>query len=245
MSLLEVGSIEVFAQSQGSCALVLSAVSACTCSQTESCICVAAVLTNFALYHLGPKLTLHLQNMTSNMLDVQGSATLSMAYAGALFADSCLRGLNGDSNVFDYSYVESDVTDVPFFSSRVDLGPEGKCTLRPPPPSSTQAHHISPFLPPFLLVSLSSAHTPVVHLLSCFVSCQEELRVYGAMTALHVTSHCLPIQPLLLVVSIRQLLAQLLWHPHSMLDSPSGACPMQSHIHNRAPCQCASHNMLT
>ena len=49
-----------------------------------------------------------------------------MAYAGALFADSCLRGLNGDSNVFDYSYVESDVTDVPYFSSRVDLGPEGK-----------------------------------------------------------------------------------------------------------------------
>lgn len=49
-----------------------------------------------------------------------------MAYAGALFADSCLRGLNGDSNVFDYSYVESDITDVPFFSSRVDLGPEGE-----------------------------------------------------------------------------------------------------------------------
>ena len=27
---------------------------------------------------------------------MQGSATLSMAYAGALFADACLRGLNGD-----------------------------------------------------------------------------------------------------------------------------------------------------
>lgn len=52
-----------------------------------------------------------------------------MAYAGALFADSCLRGLNGDSNVFDYSYVESDITDVPFFSSRVDLGPEGEHSL--------------------------------------------------------------------------------------------------------------------
>lgn len=52
-----------------------------------------------------------------------------MAYAGALFADSCLRGLNGDSNVFDYSYVESDVTDVPFFSSRVDLGPDGTYSL--------------------------------------------------------------------------------------------------------------------
>ena len=63
---------------------------------------------------------------------VQGSATLSMAYAGALFADSCLRGLNGDSNVFDYSYVESDVTDVPFFSSRVDLGPDGKQSLAHP-----------------------------------------------------------------------------------------------------------------
>ena len=60
---------------------------------------------------------------------LQGSATLSMAYAGALFADSCLRGLNGDSNVFDYSYVESDITDVPFFSSRVDLGPEGNMLL--------------------------------------------------------------------------------------------------------------------
>lgn len=55
-----------------------------------------------------------------------------MAYAGALFADSCLRGLNGDSNVFDYSYVESDVTDVPFFSSRVDLGPDGTCSLAHP-----------------------------------------------------------------------------------------------------------------
>ena len=55
-----------------------------------------------------------------------------MAYAGALFADSCLRGLNGDSNVFDYSYVESDVTDVPFFSSRVDLGPDGTHTLAHP-----------------------------------------------------------------------------------------------------------------
>ena len=27
---------------------------------------------------------------------MQGSATLSMAYAAALFADSCLRGLNGE-----------------------------------------------------------------------------------------------------------------------------------------------------
>jgi malate dehydrogenase len=55
----------------------------------------------------------------------KGSATLSMAYAGALFADACLRGLNGESNVFEYSYVESDITELPFFSSKVKLGSEG------------------------------------------------------------------------------------------------------------------------
>jgi H+/gluconate symporter-like permease len=31
---------------------------------------------------------------------LQGSATLSMAYAAALFADSVLRGLNGERFVF-------------------------------------------------------------------------------------------------------------------------------------------------
>ena len=60
------------------------------------------------------------------MCVLQGSATLSMAYAGALFADACLRGLNGENNVFEYTYVESDVTEVPYFASKVELGPEGK-----------------------------------------------------------------------------------------------------------------------
>ena len=31
----------------------------------------------------------------------KGSATLSMAYAGALFADACLRGLNGEAGVVE------------------------------------------------------------------------------------------------------------------------------------------------
>lgn len=55
----------------------------------------------------------------------KGSATLSMAYAGALFADACLRGLNGEPNVVECSYVQSTVTDAPFFSSKVKLGKEG------------------------------------------------------------------------------------------------------------------------
>jgi len=55
----------------------------------------------------------------------KGSATLSMAYAGALFADACLRGLNGDDDVIECSYVASGVTDMPYFSSKVKLGRNG------------------------------------------------------------------------------------------------------------------------
>lgn len=57
---------------------------------------------------------------------MQGSATLSMAYAGALFADACLRGLNGEKDVAEYAYVESNVVpELSFFSTKVKLGPEG------------------------------------------------------------------------------------------------------------------------
>merc|ERR1719409_2622115 len=41
----------------------------------------------------------------------KGSATLSMAYAGALFADACLRAKNGEANVVECTYVESKVSD--------------------------------------------------------------------------------------------------------------------------------------
>lgn len=56
----------------------------------------------------------------------KGSATLSMAYAGALFADACLRGLNGDPDVVECAYVASTVAEVPFFSSKVKLGRNGE-----------------------------------------------------------------------------------------------------------------------
>ena len=52
-----------------------------------------------------------------------------MAYAGALFADACLRGLDGAQGVEEFSYVESDKTELPFFSSRVRLGPNGEPAL--------------------------------------------------------------------------------------------------------------------
>ncbi|CAD6269454.1 unnamed protein product [Miscanthus lutarioriparius] len=51
-----------------------------------------------------------------------GSATLSMAYAAAKFADACLRGLCGDAGIVECSYVASQVTELPFFASKVRLG---------------------------------------------------------------------------------------------------------------------------
>ncbi|KAL5989573.1 hypothetical protein ACLOJK_010466 [Asimina triloba] len=55
----------------------------------------------------------------------KGSATLSMAYAGAVFADACLKGLNGVPDIVECSFVQSSVTELPFFASKVKLGKNG------------------------------------------------------------------------------------------------------------------------
>ncbi|TXT10712.1 hypothetical protein VHUM_02217 [Vanrija humicola] len=57
-----------------------------------------------------------------------GSATLSMGYAGARFANSLLRALNGEKGVVEPTFVESPLfkdQGVSHFSSNVELGPEG------------------------------------------------------------------------------------------------------------------------
>ncbi|CAF2057009.1 unnamed protein product [Brassica oleracea] len=46
-------------------------------------------------------------------------------YAGALFADACLKGLNGVPDVEECSYVQSTITELPFFASKVRLGKNG------------------------------------------------------------------------------------------------------------------------
>lgn len=54
-----------------------------------------------------------------------GSATLSMAYAGAKFADAVMKGLSGQS-VTECSYVQSTVVPgTSFFASKVTLGKQG------------------------------------------------------------------------------------------------------------------------
>jgi malate dehydrogenase len=58
-----------------------------------------------------------------------GSATLSMAYAGAEFADSVMDALDGKKGVTECTFVESTVTDAKFFASPVTLGKEGVDTI--------------------------------------------------------------------------------------------------------------------
>jgi len=61
-----------------------------------------------------------------------GSATLSMAYAGAIFADLVIRAMNGESGLSACTYVESSVNSgTTFFSSRVDLGKDGIAKIHP------------------------------------------------------------------------------------------------------------------
>lgn len=54
-----------------------------------------------------------------------GSATLSMAYAGARFGFSLIKALNGEQNIVECSYVRSNITDAKYFSTPVLLGKNG------------------------------------------------------------------------------------------------------------------------
>lgn len=66
--------------------------------------------------------------------DGAGSATLSMAQAGARFAGAVLDGLAGEKDVIEPSFVESPLfkdEGVEFFSSKVTLGPEGAQVIHP------------------------------------------------------------------------------------------------------------------
>lgn len=73
-------------------------------------------------------LTSRIQNGGTEVVEAKagaGSATLSMAYAAVKFADACLRGLRGDAGVVECAFIPSQVTELPFFASRVHLGRNG------------------------------------------------------------------------------------------------------------------------
>ncbi|XP_012266831.1 malate dehydrogenase, mitochondrial [Athalia rosae] len=54
-----------------------------------------------------------------------GSATLSMAYAGARFGIALIKALNGEQNIIECSYVRSNVTEAKYFSTPILLGKNG------------------------------------------------------------------------------------------------------------------------
>ncbi|KAH7566757.1 hypothetical protein JRO89_XS08G0230200 [Xanthoceras sorbifolium] len=73
-------------------------------------------------------LTDRIQNGGTEVVEAKagaGSATLSMAYAAVKFADACLRGLRGDAGVVQCAYVASEVTELPFFATKVRIGRSG------------------------------------------------------------------------------------------------------------------------
>ncbi|VUZ46736.1 unnamed protein product, partial [Hymenolepis diminuta] len=55
----------------------------------------------------------------------EGSATLSVAYAGARFVNSLLHAMKGRGEIVECAFVESDVSETDFFASPVLLGPNG------------------------------------------------------------------------------------------------------------------------
>ena len=57
--------------------------------------------------------------------DGAGSATLSMAYAGAHMTFRLLEALKGAPGIVECSFVESEVTDAQLFSTKIELGKEG------------------------------------------------------------------------------------------------------------------------
>jgi len=60
-----------------------------------------------------------------NAKEGSGSATLSMSYAAARFADSLIRGMAGEEGVVECAYVASTVTSARYFASPLVLGPGG------------------------------------------------------------------------------------------------------------------------
>ncbi|KAL4784063.1 lactate/malate dehydrogenase [Aspergillus varians] len=66
--------------------------------------------------------------------DGAGSATLSMAMAGARFAESLLRAAQGEKGVVEPTFVDSPLykdQGVEFFASKVELGPNGAEKIDP------------------------------------------------------------------------------------------------------------------
>jgi len=75
-----------------------------------------------------PDLDKHVQNAGTDVVEAKGgkgSATLSMAYAGARLGKAVLRGLSGRRAVECAYVMSSEVEDLPYFASKVVFGESG------------------------------------------------------------------------------------------------------------------------
>ncbi|KAH8257325.1 hypothetical protein KR038_007419, partial [Drosophila bunnanda] len=78
----------------------------------------------------------------------KGSATLSMAVAGAYFVVSLLRGMRGEQGIVECSFVASELTDAPFFASPLELGKDGiKGFLPLPEMSNAEQEAVAKLIP--------------------------------------------------------------------------------------------------
>jgi len=74
------------------------------------------------------KLTDRIQNAGTEVVNAKagaGSATLSMAYAGARFVNNLLRAMNGEEGITECAMVSSDVAGTGYFALQVMFGKEG------------------------------------------------------------------------------------------------------------------------
>merc|ERR1712204_141394 len=80
-----------------------------------------------------PDLDKHVQNAGTEVVEAKGgkgSATLSMAYAGARFGKAVLAGLGGKKRT-ECAYCKSDITDLPYFTQKVVFGEGGIVKVLP------------------------------------------------------------------------------------------------------------------
>lgn len=69
-----------------------------------------------------------IQNAGTEVVEAKagaGSATLSMAYAGARFAVNVIQAMNGKEGVIECAFVRSDETEAKYFSTPIQLGKNG------------------------------------------------------------------------------------------------------------------------
>ncbi|PHT38241.1 Malate dehydrogenase, mitochondrial [Capsicum baccatum] len=67
--------------------------------------------------------------LSSQVIDFETAHVFLSSYAGAIFANACLKGLKGVLDVVECSFVQSNVTELPFFASKVRLGKNGEEVL--------------------------------------------------------------------------------------------------------------------